>query len=305
MGVLELLIAIVLLIPIAAFHLLKWIFVGIACVIRYITLAVKKPKLEEIAADFEEVDRMDGREFEYFTASVLRNNGFSNVVVTKVSGDYGVDITASKDKMRWAFQCKCYQNTLGLKPIQEVYAGAKKYNASKAVVVTNSHFSKNAKTLANELGVELWDRNVLGKMMIKNKRTAKQPNAESANTYAPDIPVVKKSVEQSAKTVQPINYKKVEGFEMATKIGAGKYIFGEDIPMGRYNLKAISGSGQLKIQSGAAKSGEEAPFDWMDFGVEEYCAKTYNGLSLPEGWWFALDDSIVAEISKTKMLQID
>lgn len=302
MGVLEVLIAIVLLIPIAAFYLLKWIFVGIACVVRYITLTVKKPKLEEIAADFDEVNRMDGHEFEYFTASVLRNNGFSNVVVTKASGDYGVDITASKDKTRWAFQCKCYQSTLGLKPIQEVYAGAKKYNASKAVVVTNSYFSKNAKALADELGVELWDRDVLGEMMIKNKRTAEQSKAKSANT---DTPVVKKSAKQSAKIAQPINCKKVEGFEMATKIGAGKYIFGEDIPMGRYNLKAISGSGQLKIQSGVAKPDEEVPFDWMDFGVEEYCAKTYNGLSLPEGWWFALDDSIVAEISKAKMLQID
>lgn len=77
MGILEALIAIMLLIPIAAFYLLKWIFVGLACVIRYITLAVKKPKLEEIAADFEEVDRMDGHEFEYFTASVLRNNGYA------------------------------------------------------------------------------------------------------------------------------------------------------------------------------------------------------------------------------------
>ena len=37
---------------------------------------------------------------------------------------------------------------------------------------------------------------------------------------------------------------------MATIIGAGKYVFGENIPMGQYDLKAVSGKSTLKIQIG-------------------------------------------------------
>ena len=51
-------------------------------------------------------NNMDGHEFEYFCADLLRKNGFSNVIVTPASNDYGVDITAIKDGKRYAIQCK-------------------------------------------------------------------------------------------------------------------------------------------------------------------------------------------------------
>ncbi|MDD3142074.1 MAG: restriction endonuclease [Lachnospiraceae bacterium] len=37
---------------------------------------------------------MEGHEFEYFCADLLRKKGFIAVEVTKVSGDYGIDILA-------------------------------------------------------------------------------------------------------------------------------------------------------------------------------------------------------------------
>ena len=40
---------------------------------------------------------MEGHEFEYFCADLLKRNGFTEVEVTKGSGDYGADILAQKE----------------------------------------------------------------------------------------------------------------------------------------------------------------------------------------------------------------
>lgn len=113
------------------------------------------------------IDQMDGHEFEWFIAKVLAKIGFQNVRVTKASGDYGVDIIAYDNGVKCAFQCKRYSGTLGLQPIQEVSAGAGYYGASRAYVITNSHFSENARNLADRLGVKLWDRNSLNYLINK------------------------------------------------------------------------------------------------------------------------------------------
>lgn len=281
--------------------------IGIVAVILIILFVLQRraaKRAEEIELGMEDVDGMDGHKFEHFVASVLSKNGFSNVKVTKASGDYGVDITATKDKLRWAFQCKCYQSTLGLKPVQEVYAGAKKYNASKAVVVTNSHFSKNAKTLAQELGVALWDRDILGEMMLRNKKKAEQPKIEPVNTYTS---ITQKSKAKPVVIAQPPkNLEKVKDSEMATIIGAGKYVFGEDVPIGKFDLKVVSGSGMLMIQTAQSDGEDEVEEKWQNMGIGiKGSSETYRGLSLPSGWYFSIDGDLKVEISRTKMLEID
>ena len=163
----EMVIFIMLLIPIAVYHLIKWIIVGVVAIctilIRGIIVIYKWIRYGSSnnihkSIDLSEIDNMDGIAFENLTAELLRNNGFKNVEVTKASGDYGVDIVANKDNKKYAFQCKCYSSKLGIKPIQEVYSGVKMYGADTAVVITNSYFTPNAFNLADELGVLLWDR---------------------------------------------------------------------------------------------------------------------------------------------------
>ena len=106
----------------------------------------------------EDFDRMDGHQFEYFCADVLRSNGFINVEVTPGSGDQGVDILAEKDDIRYAIQCKCYSSDLGNKPVQEVNTGKAVYRCQVGAVITNRHFTQGAKDAAAATGVLLWDR---------------------------------------------------------------------------------------------------------------------------------------------------
>lgn len=112
-----------------------------------------------------DIDYMDGHDFEYFCAGLLRSNGFSNVRVTKASGDQGVDIIATKNGAKYAIQCKRSSNLLGNRPIQEVVSGRAIYHCDKAAVLTNTYFNSSAQQAAQANGVDLWDRDTLLIMM--------------------------------------------------------------------------------------------------------------------------------------------
>ena len=112
------------------------------------------------------IDNLEnGWEFENYIANLLKKLGYSNVKVTSGSGDFGVDVLASKLGTRYAFQCKLYSNPVGNKAVQEVVSGKIYYKCDKAIVVTNNYFTSSAKKLANSTQVELWDRDKLHKLI--------------------------------------------------------------------------------------------------------------------------------------------
>lgn len=104
------------------------------------------------------IDFMEGHQFEYWCADLLRKIGFINVSVTQGSGDQGVDILAVKDGIKYAIQCKCYSSDLGNKPVQEVNTGRVIYHCQIGAVMTNRHFTQGGKEAAGATGVLLWDR---------------------------------------------------------------------------------------------------------------------------------------------------
>ncbi|MCC8048466.1 MAG: restriction endonuclease [Oscillospiraceae bacterium] len=120
---------------------------------------------ESAVGTIEEIDGMDGIEFEHWCAELLEKNGFNSIIVTPSSGDQGVDITAEKDDIHYAIQCKCYSSDLGNTPVQEVYAGKEMYGCQVGVVMTNRFFTTGAKELAAKTKVLLWDRDKLCDML--------------------------------------------------------------------------------------------------------------------------------------------
>ena len=152
-----------------------WVIIGIALIAVGILIAVGNftPKARKATdhsytiTSVTNVDRMEGHEFEYFCAELLERCGFEDVTVTRGSGDQGVDILAFKDDIKYAIQCKNYSAPLGNKSVQEVFAGKTFYKCHVGVVMTNSVFTKGAIELADSVGVILWDKHRLDKMMIK------------------------------------------------------------------------------------------------------------------------------------------
>ena len=108
---------------------------------------------------------MDGHEFEYFCADLLERRGFVEVEVTRGSGDYGIDILAEKDGVTYAIQCKRYTAPVGVKAIQEAYAGRDYYDRMVGAVMTNQYFTAPAVEAAKKLKILLWDGGYVESMM--------------------------------------------------------------------------------------------------------------------------------------------
>lgn len=128
----------------------------------FICILILRKRRRNIGNDF---DDMEGHDFEYFCADLLKKNGFLEVEVTKGSGDYGTDILAEKDGVTYAIQCKCYSDAVGVKAVQEAYAGRDYYDRMVGAVLTNQYFTDPAVKAAQKLKILLWDRGYLESMM--------------------------------------------------------------------------------------------------------------------------------------------
>ena len=93
----------------------------------------------------------------------------SNISVTKASGDYGADVLAEKDRIKYVIQCKRYESLIGLKAVQEVIASRSIYKTHVGAVMTNSFYTNQAKTLADNNNIILWDRNDIIQMLKNHK----------------------------------------------------------------------------------------------------------------------------------------
>lgn len=110
------------------------------------------------------IDLMSGEQFEIFITNLFNNLGYK-AEKTKASGDQGIDVIATKGKVKIAIQTKCYSKPVGNHAIMEAVAGGKYYNADKVMVVTNSTFTRSARELAQANNVILWDRSILKEKM--------------------------------------------------------------------------------------------------------------------------------------------
>lgn len=99
---------------------------------------------------------MTATEYELFVGSHLYRFGFVRIEHTGKTGDFGADLIGFDIYGRKAvIQCKHYSKPVGVKAVQEVISAREYYRAIRAIVVTNSTFTKAAKHLATRCGVEL------------------------------------------------------------------------------------------------------------------------------------------------------
>ncbi|MBE5736579.1 MAG: restriction endonuclease [Clostridiales bacterium] len=117
----------------------------------------------------DNIDSLDGRDFEQFLYYLLSSYGFK-ATITPSSHDYGADLLLKYNDLSIAVQCKnYYKHAVGVSAIQEAYSASKYYNTNVAIVITNSHFSRNAVNLATTTNVILWDRDTLIQLMSARK----------------------------------------------------------------------------------------------------------------------------------------
>lgn len=153
----------IVLFPIAIFYyLLKFV---------YNRLSKKIAKKYISGLTKEKIDGLDGEEFEDLLAIYFKGVGLG-VTKTKKSHDYGADLIVKHKKDSIAIQCKLYyKHSVGNSAVQEISTAREFYGADRAMVITNSKFTRPSEILAGTIGVQLIDGEKLMKMLsIDNKK---------------------------------------------------------------------------------------------------------------------------------------
>ena len=89
----------------------------------------------------------NGIEYERACERALRAEGYT-VETTPASGDFGADLIAEKDGLRYAIQCKDLNKPVGVKGIQEAVSAKRHYHADFACVACDAGFTDAAIELA-------------------------------------------------------------------------------------------------------------------------------------------------------------
>lgn len=130
-------------------------------IIKVLRSVLERRRVIRVARSNAPIDSMNWQEFEYYVANWLAKQGYTDVRLTEYY-DLGVDIVAKKDGVTWGVQVKHYKNLVGIEAVRQVVVALKKYKCDRAMIVTNSVFSRPAIELAMSQDCVLIDRSALG-----------------------------------------------------------------------------------------------------------------------------------------------
>lgn len=185
---------------------------------------------EERQIDLLNINTMDGHDFEYFCARVMKRNGFDTAEVTRSSGDHGADIIATRNNVRYAVQCKRWSSAVGNKVVQDVFYAKQVYHCHVGIIITSNTFTPAAREAAKEAGIVLWDGDFLKKYISQNDNSdSLEQTPTNENVFLPQT-----SEKQSPKSEGGLKmYDAEKGL-----YPPGKYVTGKTLPLGGYVLKA-------------------------------------------------------------------
>lgn len=110
-------------------------------------------------------------DFEDFVAKLFNKLGY-NTRTTSKTGDYGVDVIAENSFEKVAIQCKKYNegNNVGNDVVQMLLGAMqlRGLKANKGIIITTSHFTRQAYKQAEGNNLELWDKDVLHQAVRKH-----------------------------------------------------------------------------------------------------------------------------------------
>ena len=126
---------------------------------------VERKDISKPNEDAIDISTLSGTEFEVLVQSLLKEEGYENVIKLGGAGDLGVDIIASKRQhdrlLHYIFQCKRWASNVGSDPIQRLYAERMRRGLDYAVCITTSGYTRDGKRVAMDLSVEIVDGNQL------------------------------------------------------------------------------------------------------------------------------------------------
>ncbi|MFQ5506245.1 MAG: restriction endonuclease [Planctomycetota bacterium] len=124
------------------------ILIGVPLV-QTITQTWRESRLEKklLGSSLEDLDLMEGSEFEEWIAFRLEQEGF-RCKNLRDSRDFGLDVIAEKSGVRIGIQAKRYSDKVGNDAVQQASAGCQYHRCDLAAVVTQSSFTGAAEEQA-------------------------------------------------------------------------------------------------------------------------------------------------------------
>lgn len=178
-----------------AFILIVFLLLSVVLVVSLIYLIISGINIRSEVEQYEEnlrnsgileVDLMEGRVFEDFLMSLLKQRGYK-VSTTSTTGDYGVDLILYSNEKKIIVQAKRYSSKVGIKAVQEISSAKNFYDADECWVATNNYFTNPAKNLAEANNVTLIDRDDLLEWLMedtKGPRMKRRENKKPENFYS-------------------------------------------------------------------------------------------------------------------------
>lgn len=100
---------------------------------------------------------MTPRQFEELVCEHYRKQGYKTEI-TPLSGDYGIDVFATKGKEKLAIQAKMYGSStrkINRQCVMELHGAKDYFDCTKAVIVTDGTFLPDAIQVAEKLNIEI------------------------------------------------------------------------------------------------------------------------------------------------------
>lgn len=100
---------------------------------------------------------MNPRQFEELVCEYFRKQGYE-AKTTSYSGDYGIDVFATKGKEKIAVQVKMYGDStrkINRQMVMELYGAKDYFDCTKAIIATDGAFLPDAISVAEKLKIEI------------------------------------------------------------------------------------------------------------------------------------------------------
>ena len=104
---------------------------------------------------------MNPRQYEELVCEHFRKQGYKTEL-TPQSGDYGVDVFASKGKVKIAVQAKMYGNTnrkINRQMVMELHGAKDYFDCTRAIIATDGRLLPDALIVAKKLKIEILSLN--------------------------------------------------------------------------------------------------------------------------------------------------
>ncbi|HHT9138805.1 MAG TPA: restriction endonuclease, partial [Candidatus Wunengus sp. YC60] len=181
----------------------------IVLIIVVISIIYRQYKENQLAqTGIFDIDEMQGTEFEQRLMVMYKDLGYRVEHIGGVN-DAGVDLIIEKYGRRTAVQAKRYNGTVGEAAVQQVNTGKTYHHCQRAIIITNSTFTKMAYRVARATNVQLCTRNYLIKLLqeeMKNRHGIETPNEQEVKVELSTEPLIDHIKVEKSQLVKYIVY---------------------------------------------------------------------------------------------------